>query len=300
MSTLYHPECRFCSEGQKYLSVLRLGKDMKKEGCSCCWEIETMLYITTSGDLSALQLTTPPPPSLSLSPSLPLSPSFSLWLCSWSFFPFCFTITFLITPPLCIHTVHLSMFLSVWLYLYLYMCVCVCIALPDWICYIQAPSPPSSSSILVCFGCQVVPVWYFRYVLAHVSVCAYNSLPLFVCLLYLSVSFICLLPSCCPGPKQPSWPSLSYSWNHIPRSGSHLQTPSFAQPECQIISVSVPFFSFSSCACFLGPLILNVSHLLFLYICVQIFLVHTCSLYLKSSWVVWQSLICFCIFMFFL
>lgn len=132
------------------------------------------------------------------------------------------------------------MFLSVWLYLYLYMCVCVCASL----CLIEfatlKPLPPSS--ILVCFGWQIVPVWYFRYVLAHVSVCAYNSLPLFVCLLYLSVSFICLLPSCCPSPKQPSWSPLSYSGNHIPWSGSHLQTPSFAQPECQIISVSVPFF----------------------------------------------------------
>lgn len=59
MSALYHVECRFGSEGQKYLSFLRLWWDMKKEGCSCCWEIEAMLYITTSGDLSTLRLTTP-------------------------------------------------------------------------------------------------------------------------------------------------------------------------------------------------------------------------------------------------
>lgn len=87
MSTLYHPQCRFGSEGQKCLSVLRLWKDMKKEGCSCCWEIETLLYITTSGDLSALQLTTTTttPTTIPVSVSVSLSLSFSLWLCSGSF-----------------------------------------------------------------------------------------------------------------------------------------------------------------------------------------------------------------------
>lgn len=178
MSTLYHPQCRFGSEGQKCLSVLRLWKDMKKEGCSCCWEIETLLYITTSGDLSALQLTTTATPTtIPMSVSVSLSLVFTLTLLR-VLFPFCFTVTFHITPPFCIHTMHLSMFLSGWLYLHLYMCAHI--SLPDWICYIQTPS-----SILVCFGCQVVPVWYFRYVLAHLSV------PI-IPFLYLSASFICL------------------------------------------------------------------------------------------------------------
>lgn len=117
MSALYHLECRFASEGQKYLSFFRLWWDMKKEGCSCCWEIETMLYITTSGGLSTLQLTTPSTTiSVSVCVSLTLSFSLSalLWLCSGSFSPFCCTFTFLIMLPLCIHTVDL-------------LCVCVCV-----------------------------------------------------------------------------------------------------------------------------------------------------------------------------
>lgn len=36
-------------------------KEMKKERCSCCWEIETTLYITTSGDQPAVRVTTPHP-----------------------------------------------------------------------------------------------------------------------------------------------------------------------------------------------------------------------------------------------
>lgn len=69
-------------------------KDMKKEGWSCCWENETRLYITTAGDLSALQLTTtaaPPSPSVSvclrLSPSLPLSHVHSDFALGSSFIP---------------------------------------------------------------------------------------------------------------------------------------------------------------------------------------------------------------------
>lgn len=124
---------------------------------------------------------------LSLSFSLTLSVLFSLWLCSGSFYPFCFTVTFLITPPLCIHTVYLAMYLSAWLYLYLYVCVHLSVCLN-----LLHSGPFLPPLVVVCFGCQVVPVWYLRYVLAHASVCAYNSLHLFcfpslsVRLLYLS------------------------------------------------------------------------------------------------------------------
>lgn len=195
MSILYHFECRFGSEGQKYLAVLILWKGMKKEGCSCCWEIETMLYITTSGDLSALQLTTSTPTSTSVSVSLPssLSLSYSLWLCSGSFSSFCFTVRFLLTPPSCIHTVYLSMFLSVCQHVFVY----VCVYLSAWfLCYIEAPTPPLVlRALLPGCTCLVYQV--------HFSPCVCVSLklpfsiclpPLSVCLLRVSALWLLLQP----------------------------------------------------------------------------------------------------------
>lgn len=247
MSTLYHPQCRFGSEGQKCLSVLRLWKDMKKEGCSCCWEIETLLYITTSGDLSALQLTTTTTPT-----TIPVSVSVSLSLSRFHFdfaqgpFPFLFYCYISHHTPF-LYSYNASIHVLVWLVVLVF--VYVCTHLSTWLNLLHS-DPLLHPCLFWLPGCTCL-VFQVRF---SPSECTYNSLPLFVCLLYLSVSFICLLPSCCPSPIQPSWPFFSYSWNHIPWSGFYLQTLSFTQPECQIISVSVIFFSQHNC--YSGTLIL--------------------------------------------
>lgn len=117
MCALYHLECRFGSEGQKYLSFLRLWWDMKKEGCSCCWEIETMLYITTSGDLSALRLTTPSA-TISVSVSGSLARSLALFLSSI----FALTLLWVLLPFLLYFYIsHQAPFLHSYS-----ECVCVC------------------------------------------------------------------------------------------------------------------------------------------------------------------------------
>lgn len=287
MSTLYHLECRFgLRRTEASPPVLSQWKDMKKEGCSCWREIETMLYITTSGDLSALQLTSPPPPSLCLSTCLSGSPAVSYSHFDFAlglFTLFCSTVTFLITrsyPCSCLSG-----------------CTCICICVCTALCLIEFVAFSSSPALLVCFGCQVVPVWYLRYVLARVSVCAYNSLPLFVCLLYLSVSFICLLARCCPSRKQPSWPFLllqlkSHTLVRLPSSNTKL-----CPAECQIISASVPFFSLSLSLLVFVSIGLSFSPCLSLaisYFCVHLFSppAHTLALFnafslsplLSSQW----------------
>lgn len=91
--------------------------------------------------------------------------------------------------------------------------------------------------------------------------CAYNSLPLFVCLLYLSVSFICLLPRRCPSRKKTALVALPFLLQL--KSHTLVRLPSSntkpCPAECQIISASVPVFPLSPCVCFHRPLILTLS-----------------------------------------
>lgn len=87
-----------------------------------------------------------------------------------------------------------------------YPCSCLSVCSPVCVCESvwsnllhSGPFPPLLLPCLF-WGCQIEPVRYFRYVLAHVSLCPNNPFPIFGCFLYLPVSFICLLPSCCPSP----------------------------------------------------------------------------------------------------
>lgn len=256
MSTLYHFECRFGSEGQKYLAVLRLWKDLKKEGCSCCWEIETMLYITTSGDLSALQLSTSTPTSTSVSVSVSLPSSLSLSHTHFDFalgpFPlFALLLNFSSHPlRVFIQCIYPCSCLSSCTYLYM----CACISLPGSFCYIETPAPPLVLRVLLpgctCLVCQV-----------HFSPCVCVSLrlpssiclpPLSVCLLHVSAPWLLL---------QPKTALMAFFLLQL-KSHTLVRFPSSNTKLCPArmsnhSSLTSNFVS--PCICFYGPIILTQS-----------------------------------------
>lgn len=244
-----------------------------------------MLYITTSGDLSALQLTTPTTTSVSVSVSLSSSLSHTHFDFALGPFPLFALLLNFSSHPLCvfIQCIYPCSCLSGCIYLYM----CVCISLPDSICYIEAPSPPPLALPVVLPGCTCL-VYQVRFS-PCVCVCLKfpSSIclpPLSVCLLYLSAPLLLL---------QPKTALVAFLLLQL-KSHTLVRLPSSNTKLCPARmsnhSSLTPIF-LSPCVCFCGPLSLTLSFPCYFFIAVYIsftyrpllFIFNTFSLFLSPQ-----------------